>query len=394
MVNEPDAGGGRAIPSVALFCATFLKPEMLHIHRQVTGLKNFRPVVIAQKREGNWWVNRLEVIPRSSWRFLARMREKMAGYPWQISQDEAGKMLRVLERENCRLLHVFFGNAAVHLLPLLKRSPVPVVVSFHGSDVAGTMSSSAFAGALAEMFGLAAVVPCRSERLMQRVAELGCPREKLRLMRTVLPDIPFVQRQSPSDASWRVVQAARLVAKKGIATALRAFKVFAAKYPRSSFAIAGEGPMVGELRGLALELGIGEKVEFTGFLDQEALQELFFASHIFLHPSETVGGDAEGVPNAMLEAMAGGLPVVATRHGGIPEVITDGENGLLCEEKNPPQVAHALLHLAGDSDFYRTLSKKASLSVREQFSGERQIAAIETLYHEAISFRSGEIPVR
>jgi glycosyltransferase involved in cell wall biosynthesis len=87
--------------------------------------------------------------------------------------------------------------------------------------------------------------------------------------------------------------------------------------------------------------------------------------------------------------MAGGLPVVTTRHGGIPEVITDGKNGLLCAEKDPAALADALLRLAGDSDLYRMLSKQSALSVREQFSSERQVAAIENIYREAILAHRG-----
>lgn len=333
-------------PGAALFCATFLKPEMLHVHRHVTGLKTFRPVVLTQKREGDWAVDRLAVIPRSPWRFLARAAEKSTGRPWQISAGEARRAREVMRREDCAVLHVFFGNAAVHLLPLLRESPVPVVVSFHGSDVAGSMASSAYAEAVREMFHLATLVPCRSEQLAGAVGRLGCPAEKLRLMRTVLPDLPFLLRQPPPDGAWRIVQAARLVAKKGLGTALRAFAVFGRRFPASTFTIAGEGPMEGELRARAAELGLADRVRFTGFLSQENLQQLFRESHIFFHPSETAGGDVEGVPNALLEAMAGGLPVVATHHGGIPEVVRNGETGLLRAERDAPALADALIALA------------------------------------------------
>jgi colanic acid/amylovoran biosynthesis glycosyltransferase len=165
---------------------------------------------------------------------------------------------------------------------------------------------------------------------------------------------------------------------------LRAFAAFGRQYREAAFVIAGDGPMVGELRELADELGIGQRVRFAGFLSQSALQRLFLSSHIFLHPSETAGGDVEGVPNAMLEAMASGLPVVATRHGGIAEVIEHGRNGLLCAEKDAEGVTSALLRLAGDPLLYRMLTQQASASVREQFSKESQIAAIEEIYGDAI----------
>ena len=294
-------------------------------------------------------------------------------------------MLRIIRSSEARILHVFFGNAAVHLLPLLRECPVPVIVSFHGSDVAGSMASAAYAEARKELFSLASAVPCRSTHLAERVAELGCPREKLCLMRTILPEIPVhAPRKPPSDGVWRFIQAARLVPKKGLATALQAFAVFAEKHPWSTFTIAGEGPMEDELRALAARLGIDDRVEFPGFLSQEALGNLFSLSHVFVHPSETANRDVEGIPNAMLEAMAWGLPVVTTRHGGIPEVITDGENGLLCEEGSVQDTAKAMLRLAGEPGLCERLSQNASESVRAMFSAPAQIAAIETIYGKAI----------
>jgi len=392
VVNGPAEESAK--PSVALFCATFLKPEMLHVYRHVTGLKNFRPVVVAQKCEGDWPVDCLVPIPRSPGRFLARAKERTTRRPWQASAAETRRFLATLEQERCEVLHLFFGNVAIHWLPLLRVCPVPVVISFHGSDVAGAMTSPGYAEAVAEMFRLATLVPCRSERLLERVAGLGCASEKLRVMRTILPELPAGQHMPPTDDAWRIVQAARLVPKKGIAAAMRAFAVFAGQYPGSTFTIAGQGPMEESLRRLARELKIEDRVEFTGFLSQDQLQGLFSMAHIFLHPSETVDGDVEGVPNAMLEAMAMGIPVVATRHGGIPEVVGEGENGLLTEEADVEALTAALLRLAEDSNFYRRLSKNAAISVREQFSADRQIAAVEEIYREAILARSGGNPAR
>jgi glycosyltransferase involved in cell wall biosynthesis len=373
-----------ALPSVALFCATFLKPEMLHIHRQISGLKSFRPLVIAQKLEGDWPVDRIEVIRRSRGRFLGRASEKRCGRPWQISNAEASRILALIEHENCLLLHVFFGNVAIHLLPLLRRCSIPIVVSFHGSDVAGSMASAGYSEALVELFSLATVVPCRSKQLASRVAGLGCPEAKTRLMRTAVPDLTFVEREPPGNGEWRIVQAARLVPKKGVSAALHAFAAFRRRHPGATFTIAGEGPLEKELRRTAAELGVGDQVQFAGFLPQRALQDLFFQSHVFLHPSETAGGDVEGIPNAMLEAMATGLPVVSTRHGGIPEVIEDGWNGLLCGEGDVEGVTSALLRLAGNPSLYRALARQASDSVHRQFSRERQVAAIEEIYNDAL----------
>ena len=99
---------------------------------------------------------------------------------------------------------------------------------------------------------------------------------------------------------------------------------------------------------------------------------------------EGEGGDQEGVPNSMLEAMATGLPVVATVHGGIPEAATSGEDGLLVPERDMAGVANALLTIAGHPALYEKLSRTAATSVREKFEQSRSIAKLEGFYRELI----------
>jgi len=369
---------------VALFCATFLRPEMLHIHRQISGLKTFFPVVITQKREGDWAAERVEVVRRSAFRFVGRGAERWLGIPWQITRAEAEKMRAAMRRAEASLLHIFFGNVAVHMLPLMRGSDGPVVVSFHGSDVVGGMATPAFEEARREMFRCARLVLCRSNQLAEKVEALGCDPSKLRIMRTVLPPVRRVSRTPPADERWHVVQASRLVRKKGLATALRAFAAFTKAHPLAKFTIAGEGPLEAELRGLASSLGLSGSVEFPGFLSQPALVRLYESAHIFVHPSETAGGDIEGIPNSLLEAMASGLPSVATEHGGIPEVIQNGTTGFLCQEGDWQGISEALLRLAEDPELQSRVAMAGSEFVSGEFSAEKQIANIENLYREAL----------
>ncbi len=354
---------------------------MLHIHRQIAGLRTYSPLVIAQKLEGTWPAARIECVPRSPLRFIARGAERLTGRPWQIGRAEATRIAAIASR--CDLLHIFFGSTAVHMLPLLRRLEIPVVVSFHGSDAAGATASPGYQRACREVFDRCLLVLCRSLPLAARVETLGCDPARLRTMRTVLPDIAFVAREVPADGAWHVVQAARLVAKKGIATSLRAFAEFRRAHPAARFTVAGEGPDEAELRELAASLGIADAVGFAGFLGQAELGRLFSSAHIFVHPSETVGGDTEGIPNSLLEAMASGLPAVATSHGGIPEAITDGETGLLCAERDPAAIACALARLADDPALFRRLARAGSDFVRREFSADSRIAEIERLYSEA-----------
>jgi glycosyltransferase involved in cell wall biosynthesis len=182
------------------------------------------------------------------------------------------------------------------------------------------------------------------------------------------------------------VQACRLIEKKGLATTLRAFASFLQRYPRATLAIAGDGPQLSELRELCCELEIDREVFFTGFLPQEKLSALYAESHLFLHPSELAAdGDQEGVPNSMLEAMASGLPVLATRHGGIPEAVEHGASGLLVPERDHTALSLAMLELAADSEKYQQLSLGAARRVAALFDLRVQARVLEDIYSETLA---------
>jgi len=376
-------------PVVACYCATFLKPEMLHIYRQITALQRVRPFVIAQKRENaaQFPFDKVDIVAKAPTHFLRRFWfRQLHDKPWQISASERHGLLAALERANAQLLHIFFGHIAVHLLPLIQAWPKPSIVSFHGADVLVDMDKPAYRKATKEMLAAVERVLVRSESLRRAVVDLGCDEHKIDIVRTGIPlwEFPFRERGFPPrgrGGEWRFVQACRLIEKKGLPTSLRAFAKFAALYPRSTITIAGEGPLLHELRELARELTIENRVSFTGFISQEKLREIFYASHIFLHPSETGrDGNQEGVPNSMLEAMASGLPVFATQHGGIPEAIEHGVSGVLVPERDHEALARALLDAAQDRHLLSRLAHEGAAAVAAKFDQRAQIRRLEEIY--------------
>lgn len=361
--------------TVVFFCATYLKPEMHHIHRQILLPHGFRPVVIAQKVEnpGTFPIDGLVRIPRSPWRFLGRGIERVfGGRPWQAGPGEVQRFSAVVREHNAAAIHLFFGNVAIHWLPLMRRmrdAGIPVVVSFHGADVAGAIAAPPCRSARLEMFDLAGAVVCRSAALAREVGAMGCPPAKLRVIHTVVPSDeypsrdPSVTRHPPT-----ILQACRLIPKKGLDVSLQAMVRIIEVHPQARLVIAGTGPMEDSLRSLARELGIERHIEFAGFVDQETLRTHFAEAALFLHPSRRVGGDTEGIPNSIVEAMAAGLPVVATHHGGILEAITDGESGILCPEADPAAVAEAVLQILGQPDLAARLGAAAKSSATRKFS--------------------------
>ncbi len=378
-----------AQPIVASYCTTFLKPEMRHIYRQVTGLRRYQTFVMTRERMGaeEFPFAEIEMIPRARKNFVKRFYLKyVKRLPPVYYRGELQVLIKLLKRRPADLMHVYFGHTGVHLLPFIQEWDKPCVVSFHGMDIQPRPQQEGFDTQMQALLRTVPLVLARSQSLLAALERLGCPKEKLRLNRTGIPleQFPFQQRPMPADGSWRFVQACRLIEKKGLATAIRAFAKFHAKYPKAKFRIAGEGPLKAKIEALIAELRLEGVVELRGFLAQPELAALYARSHIFLHPSEMPPDqNQEGVPNSMLEAMATGLPVLATTHGGIPEAVTHERTGLLVAERDVDALFHAMCQITDETDRLYILGQAASRAVREEFEQGKQIEKLESYYDEA-----------
>jgi glycosyltransferase involved in cell wall biosynthesis len=183
------------------------------------------------------------------------------------------------------------------------------------------------------------------------------------------------------DPSGPAVFVGRLVADKGVATLLRAARAVAAVRPAFRLAIAGAGPCEAELRGLAADLGIaGGVVDFLG--EVRDVSGLLGRASLFVLPSLT-----EGMPLTVLEAMARGLPVVATSVGGTPEAVADGETGLLVPPGDATALAGALLRVHADPEGARRMGLAGRRRAEVRFDVRRMVSEYEALYRDALGCR-------
>ena len=378
-------------PIVASYIVNFLKPEMLHVYRQVTGLERWRPAVLCKKRENAdlFPFMGVRVVKKSPLHQVRRWWQKLVrNEPITIAPSEAGRLRAAIVESGASLLHVYFGHIGVHLLPLLENCPIPFVVSFHGADAQVDHEQPKHAAATHRVLELARLVLVRSESIASRLKELGCPTEKIRIHRTGIPlgEIRFRQRVAPPDDAWHCVQACRLIEKKGIETTLRAFAQFAEEFPAATLTLAGDGPLLSRIGERCTQLGIADQVSTPGFLTQPQLTGIIDDAHLFLHPSELgADGNQEGVPNSMLEAMAAGVPPLATFHGGIPEAVEHGTSGLLVAERDHAALAREMIALAKSPDRYAAMSAAAAARVAGQFDIRATVSALEQFYDEAAS---------
>src|SRR5438445_4903735 len=373
---------------IASYCSSFLKPEMLHIYRQVKALRGVDTFVVTKEVQNaeRFPFPDVEVIPKRRTNLLVHGWLKFVERrPPIVYRGEYQTLDSLLERHGADLMHIYFGHTGVHLLPFIRQWDKPCLVSFHGADVGIKQDIENYVGKLRILFDSVPVVLARSQSLADRLIKFGCPREKIRINRTGIPlhEFSMVPREFPTDGRWQILQACRLIEKKGVGSAIHAFAIFARQFPKAEFIIAGKGPLQPELQALAQKLGVAGKVHFCGFLSQSDLRDLYGRAHIFIHPSETPPDEnQEGVPNSILEAMATGLPIIATRHGGIPEAVTENLNGFLSDEGDTKSLGRSMVALDRATQLYARFSAAARLTVAENFDQDMTVRELERIYEE------------
>ena len=184
------------------------------------------------------------------------------------------------------------------------------------------------------------------------------------------------QELAVADGTLVVGTAGRLSAVKGHDTFLRAARLVLDREPGARFVIAGSGPLEDELMALASELGIARACRFLGA--RHDVHDVMAAMDVFVLPSLN-----EGLPMAILEAMALGKAVVATNVGGLPEVVRHRDSGLLVPAGEPRAIADACLELAQDREWALRLGARARAVVAQEFSHHRNGEMVSDLYHSA-----------
>jgi len=193
-----------------------------------------------------------------------------------------------------------------------------------------------------------------SNKERQNLVNLGCDPQKIMVHRmgVDLRKFPFPAGIPAHNRKVKLLTVGRLVEKKGVEYAIRAVAKVVPRYPGIEYKIGGDGPLSKDLQDLINHLNLNEKVKILGFQLQEEIIDLINDADLFLAPSVTSqDGDIEGIPVAIMEAMARGLPVLSTRHAGIPELVEDGKSGFLVAERDPDALAEKLVYLIQHQDF-------------------------------------------
>ena len=282
-------------------------------------------------------------------RMLLRSLNPLVYWKRALSLDQFRRTATYLPRRDYDICQCAFGYDGLKAVRVRRTGALGgrLVVSFRGADTTSYVARR-HPLVYARVFREAAVLMPVSETLAELLRRMGAPEEKIHVHRTGidLTRYAFRPRRREAGEPVRFVTVARLVEKKGIDYALEALRRLLDGGTEFRYDVLGGGPLHAHLEARAAALGIADRVVFHGWAAQTEVREALERCHLLLQPSVTAAnGDQEGVPNVLKEAMAAGVPVVGTRHGGIPELIDDGVEGRLVPERSAEALSAAIADL-------------------------------------------------
>jgi len=230
-----------------------------------------------------------------------------------------------------------------------------------------------------------------SNDMREDLLRLGCPDAKIRIhyYGIDLAQFKYVERDSTA-TPVRILFVGSLTDRKGVEDVLCAFAQLAKQHPQLELRFVGSGPLRSTLERLARTWGIGDRVSFAGFVRHEEMRDELSRAHIFCHPSRMLkNGDKEGIPGTIVEAMATGLPVVTTRHAGIPEMVRDGEDGFVVAERDVTAIAQALLTLANNPELRALMGRNATSQAQQKADAVCLTAELEAIYRDVLASTQG-----
>ena len=278
-----------------------------------------------------------------------------------------------------------YGPVGLRALPICEAVGLPLVVHFHGYDAFSDTALTQHREAYRAMFRKAAATIGVSRDMHAQLIALGSPPEKT----FYLPygvDVDRFAQAAPEKAPPHFLAVGRFVEKKAPHLTVLAFSRVVQQFPDARLFMIGDGPLRGPTQQLARALGIEHAVEFLGIQDQESVANWMRCVRALVqHSIRAINGDSEGTPLAVLEAQASGLPVIATRHMGIKDVVLDGQTGYLVDEQDVTGVTEAIIRLIRRPEEARHLGQAGRRRVESHFQSESQLKKLTVLLDWAVS---------
>lgn len=291
------------------------------------------------------------------WRCGCNTARKIAGHSMEVPPPPLGwrrRLRQSIDNFHISALMITYGGFGVSLLPELERTDVPVAVAFSGSDAQICENNPWYADKLRRLWDRIDQCIFISEFLKDQAVERGCPRQKCRMIYrgSMIMDVP----EREEERYVRIISVGDLGPVKGYEYLIRSFALTCRQYRKVRLSIIGSGVLENELKRLALSVGVGDRVDFMGFMPWDQVQYQLSQSDIYVQPSvRTADGFEEGFCQAVLEGQIMQLPAVVFNSGGLVETIEDGVTGFIVGQRDCKAMSTAINTLIADADLRRQM---------------------------------------
>ena len=277
-----------------------------------------------------------------------------------------------------------FGPAGVTAAKLRELGVIrgKIATIFHGIDISSREVLNHYTPEYQQLFRRGDLMLPISDLWAGRLQKMGCPREKIAVSRMGVDMTRFSPRPvKPPATPLEIISVARLTEKKGLHVAIEACRQLKEQGVAFRYRILGIGPWERRLRTLIEQYQLEDMVEMPGFKPSHEVKAMLDDADVFLLPSVTgADGDMEGIPVALMEAMAVGIPVVSTLHSGIPELVEADKSGWLVPENDARALAQRLAAFSQlDADKLAPVVKRAREKVEHDFNQQvinRELASL------------------
>jgi colanic acid/amylovoran biosynthesis glycosyltransferase len=380
---------------VALYLRHFLSLSETFVYRQLEGISSvFDPIVLTAfvHNPDLYPVDRLYAKPKGlAGRVYTRLQTTVGRRFSAITPAQRHYWTARLVEHRARLVHAHFGHFGLDMLAIARALEIPLLVTFHGMDASWLLNDARYTRGLADLFDYAHVITI-SQDMARRLGPYGVKSSRLDVHYIGVPvdNFEFVERTPVADKFKRgepveFVQVSNFVEKKGHMFTVEAFGRHLEKYPDHILTLAGDGPLRGDIEALCAAKGITDRIRFTGRVIKTQVNELMRRADVFLHHSVTsANGDMEGIPTVIMEAMSTGLIVVSTFHSGIPELVDDGVDGYLVDERDVGSYVDVLGRLA---DCDPAMPSRARVKIENEFNMVIQNEKLRRIYKKVINER-------
>lgn len=300
----------------------------------------------------------------------------------------------LLQAGSFDVVHCQFGSLALPILEFRKAGLMHgrLVTHFRGIDISSFVRENG-ADVYDEVFSQSDYFLANCAFFKDKAVALGCPETRIAAHGSGIDLSAFPFRPIPRIENGRVdlISAGRLVEKKGLSYALLAVARLVRMGRSVHYAIIGDGPERERLEVLADELGISDHVTFHGWRTHTEISALLAKAHIFLAPCQTAADGNQDAPvNTLKEAMAIGLPVIASHHGGIPELVEDGVSGTLVPERDAEALATAIDQMLKTPENWGRIAHEGRAAVERLYDMNRLNDDLALLYKGLVT--SGQPP--